>query len=245
MTGRFLVRVLGPVDVLVGDDQHTIGSRNQRALIAALALGAGRAVPVHQLRDVVWGALPPPSADASLQTYVSRLRSVVGHEAIERVGDAYRLSVTRRQIDATVFEDLVDDASDARSDPERCAAVSRRALVMWRGQPFGDLGDDEAFRLEALRLDELRVAAMELALDAEIALGHHDVAAAELRSAVDEHPYRERIWYLLAEALRRDGRRIEALRTCDRLRHVLADAGLEPGPELGDLERRILGLDPN
>ena len=87
-----------------------------------------------------------------------------------------------------------------------------------------------------------RIVAMEIALEAEVALGRHELAAAELESAVREHPYRERLWYLLAEALLRDGRRVEALRTCERLRDTLAEVGMQAGDELLDLGQRILGV---
>lgn len=244
MDHGFLIRVLGPVDVLTADGVRTIGSRNERALLAGLVLAAGRSVPASLLRDAVWGEDPPPSADASIHTYVSRLRQLVGHDTIDRTDHSYRLVVRRDEVDATRFEDLVDTATRARDDPTRCAGLCRTALGLWRGVPFGDLGDGEAFRLEGFRLEELRLVVMELALGAEIELGHHEIAAAELETAVQEHPYRERLWYLLAEALRRDGRRIEALRACDRLRRVLADAGLDPDPELVELERRIAGRAP-
>lgn len=244
MDDRFRIRVLGPVDVVTPTGVRRIGSRNVRALLAALVLGAGRAAPIGQLREAVWGDRPPQSADASIHTYVSRLRALLGHDAIERAEHSYRLVVTRSQIDAARFEDLADLASAARDDPTRCAAICDEALGLWRGTPFGELGEEEPFRLEALRLDELRLMVMELALGAEIELGHHEIAAAELESAVEEHPYRERLWFLLAEALRRDDRRIEALQACNRLRQVLAGAGLAPSTELVELEHCI-AADPS
>lgn len=244
MNGGFLIRVLGPVDVSTVDGTHTIGSRNERALLAALVLSAGRSVPTSLLRDVVWADHTPSSPDASLHTYVSRLRRLLGSERIERSDHSYRLVVARDEVDAARFEDLVDEATRCDDDAARRLHTCRTGLALWRGNPFGDLGDDEAFRLEAMRLDELRLVMMELALGAELDLGRHEIAAAELETAVWEHPYRERLWLLLGEALRRDGRRVEALRTCERLRRVLADAGLAPGPELIDLERRIAGTAP-
>jgi DNA-binding SARP family transcriptional activator len=244
MEGGFVVRVLGPIDVVTTAGEQRIGSRNERAVLAALVLAAGRSVTVDALRDVVWGLRPPPSAEASIHSYVSRLRHVLGRDAIEYTDHSYRLVVHRSQVDAAQFEDLVEQATLERDDPPRCGRDARTALDLWRGSPFGDLGRDEAFELEVLRLEELRVVAMELALGAEIELGRHELAAAELESAVREHPYRERLWHLLAEALRRDGRRIEALRVCDGLRHVLADAGLAPDPELLELEQLIAGGEP-
>lgn len=237
------IRVLGPIDLVTPAGVRTVGSRNARALLGALVVAAGRNVPVEQLQFVLWGDAPPHSADNSLQTYVSRLRHLLGNDAVVRADHSYRLVVERDQIDALQFEDLLVRATEERSDPHARHATCRAALALWRGEPFGDLGDDETFRLEAMRLEELRLAVVELDLEAEIALGHHEIVTAELESAVLEHPLRERLWYLLAEALLCADRRVEALRTCQRLRETLADAGLEPGPGLRAIEDRIFRSD--
>jgi DNA-binding SARP family transcriptional activator len=238
MVGRPVIRVLGPVDVEVDGRVRSIGSRHARAILAVLAMSAGRAVPIEQLREVAWPGGAPRSAEASIHSYVSRLRRLLGVGAVERVEHSYRIGDA--DIDAVRFEQLLEAAIASRDDPQLCATRCSEALGAWRGPPFGDLGDDEAFRLEALRLDELRLVAMELALEAEVRLGHHEVAAAELETAVREHPYREHLWYLLIEALRLDGRRVEALRACNDLRHVLSEVGLTPAPTLTDLEHQIL-----
>jgi len=157
-----------------------------------------------------------------------------------RSDHSYRLDVSRSQIDALCFEDLLTEAAASRSQPGRCQLLCRRALALWRGEPFGDLADAEPFHLEVIRLDELRVTTMELALETELALGGHEIAVAELEVAVQEYPYRERLWHLLIEALLRDDRRVEALRACHNFRDTLAGAGLEPGDELRRLEDHIL-----
>lgn len=115
---------------------------------------------------------------------------------------------------------------------------------MWRGAPFGELSDEEPFRLEAVRLDELRLAAMELSLESELALGRHELVVGELESAVEEYPYRERLWYLLIEALAQGDRRVEAIRACQRLRGMLAEVGLDATEELRRIEDEILGIAP-
>ena len=235
-----MIRVLGPIDLLTESGARSIGSRQTRALLGALVIAAGHAVSTHQLRIALWGDFPPSSADNSLQTYVSRLRSVLGHDAIVRADHSYRLDVSRSQIDALCFEDLLTDAAESRSQPGRCQLLCRRALALWRGEPFGDLADAEPFVLEVIRLDELRVTTMELALETELALGGHEIAVAELEVVVQEYPYRERLWNLLIEALLRDDRRVEALRACQNFRETLAGAGLEPGDELRRLEDHIL-----
>lgn len=235
-----MIRVLGPIDLLTASGSRPIGSRHSRALLGTLVIAAGHAVSAHQLRVALWGESPPISADNSLQTYVSRLRRILGHDAIVRTDHSYRLDVSRSQIDALRFEDLLTNAAESRSQPGRCQLLCRRALALWRGDPFGDLVDDEPFVLEVIRLDELRVTTMELALETDLALGGHEIAVAELEVAVHEYPYRERLWNLLIEALLRDDRRVEALRACQEFRKTLAGAGLEPGDELRRLEDHIL-----
>ncbi len=244
MTRDVVVRVLGPIDVATASGAHPIGSRNSRALLGTLAVAAGHAVTVQQLEAAVWGDRPPPSAGNALQTYVSRLRRLVGHDRIVLEDHSYRLAVHRDEIDALRFEDLLTSATERRGQPTECVALCRDALALWRGRPFGDLADQEPFRLEAMRLEELRLAVIELALESELELGRHEIIVAELESAVHEYPYRERLWYLLVEALLRDDRRVEALRACTGLRDALNEVGLGAGDELRHLEHRILGTEP-
>ena len=235
-----MIRVLGPIDLLTANGPQSVGSRSNRALLGALVIAAGHAVSTDQLRAVLWCDAPPKSADNALQTYVSRLRRLLGHDTIVRADHTYRLEVSRDQIDAIRFEDLLASATDLRSEPVRCQRQCRQALALWRGEAFGDLADLEPFRLEVMRLDELRVTTMELALETELALGRHEIAVAELEGAVQEHPYRERLWHLLIEALVRDGRRVDALRACESFRDTLASAGLDVSDEFHTLEHRIL-----
>lgn len=240
MEANDLIRVLGPIDVVTPAGVLNVGGHHSRAILAALVVAAGHAVSIHQLEAVVWGDDQPPSAEDSIHTYVSRLRQLLGHDTIERSDHTYRLVVSRHQIDALRFEDLLTEAAEHRGDAATCLRLSREALALWRGEAFGDFVDDEAFRLEAMRLDELRVAAMELALESELALGRSGLVVAELESAVEEHPYRERLWYLLIRALHEEDRRVEALRACQRLRTMWAEAGLGVRDELRRLEDRIL-----
>jgi DNA-binding SARP family transcriptional activator len=236
-----VIRVLGPIDLLLDGTARSAGGRNARRLLGALAVGAGRSVSADRLVWSIWGDDPPPSATGSLQTYIGRLRHLLGSDTIARSDHSYRLVVERHQVDAIRFEDLLVRAGDQRDDPEACRATCIAALALWRGDPFGDFVDDEPFHLESARLSALRLAAMELELDCELTLGHPEIVAAELESAVEEHPHRERLWYLLIEALRLDDRRIDALHACRRLRTALEADGLQAGDHLDELERVILG----
>ncbi len=247
MAKEWMIRVLGPIDVMTPTGARSVGGPHARAILGALAIGAGHAVPVDHLHQALWGDHPPESADNTVQSYISSLRHVLGADAILRIDHAYELDVGAKNIDAVRFESLLGRAIAARDDPEECLHLCREALHMWRGRPFGDLADDEAFRLEAYRLGELRLVAMELSIEAELALGNHELVVGELEVAIEEHPYREHLWYLLIEALAACDRRVEALRACVRLRNVLAEVGVEAGEELLSLEQQILdghGLSP-
>lgn len=236
---QHMIRVLGPIDIVTRADTVPVGGHRVRALLAALVVSAGRAVPVAVLRQILWNDRPPPAADNTMQTHVSQLRQLLGADAIVNVDHSYRLDVDAGCIDAVQFERLLTSATEARAEHERCRDSCREALAMWRGRPFGDLADDDPFDLEAYRLDELRLATMELMLESELALGRHELIVGELENAVVEHPYHEGLWYLLIDALARSGRRVEALRACQRLRDVLVEAGIEATDRLADRERSI------
>jgi DNA-binding SARP family transcriptional activator len=234
------IRVLGPIEVIRDGAPVAVGGRNQRAALAALVLSLNRAVSTDTLALVVWGDEPPPSAHATLQTYVSHLRAVCG-DVIRFGDDCYTLAMEPQHVDLVAFERLVMEARRAiTADPERARTCAVEAMALWRGDPFGVLSDDEFIAVEAHRLDELRLEVMELRLEADIALGQCDAAIGHLEAAVEEHPFRERLWYLLMVALSRTGRRVEALRAYQRLRGLLAEIGLEPSQELRELEGDII-----
>lgn len=236
-----LIRVLGPVEVVVGRCPTPVPGRNARALLVALVLGVDHAVPVDHLEAAVWGEQPPLSVRNTLQTHVSTLRALLGKGRIEFEDDAYILRVSPGMIDSVRFERLVVDGRAVLAvEPERSRRLTMDALGLWRGRPYGDLADDPFVQPEARRLDEMRLEAMGLRLEADIALGRYALAAGILAGAVEDHPYHERLWYLLMTALARDGRRVEALRAYRRLREHLAEVGLEPSADLRELEQQIL-----
>jgi DNA-binding SARP family transcriptional activator len=209
-------------------------------VLGALAVGAGHAVPADHLQLVLWADHPPAASDNTLQSYVSDLRHRFGAEIILLADHSYELNLDAVDVDALVFEGLLRRAEAARDDPAECWRLCHEALSLWRGRPFGDLADDEPFTLETHRLDALRLVAMELSMEAELRLGHHEIVAAELESAVKEQPYRERLWYLLIEALALSERRVDALRACTELRRTLAQVGIDVDDKIVALERQII-----
>lgn len=237
---RPLIRVLGPVDLLSSGVLVPLGGHHQRKLLAALVLAANHAVSMESLARVLWGEDAPSSRDNTIQSYVYRLRHLIGADAIVSEDHSYMLRVDADDVDALRFEVLLNQAADAKDDPERRNALAREALALWRGEPFGDLGDEDPFRVEAIRLVELRLSAMELRLESDLALGSEEKVVGTVEAMVEEHPYNEKLWYLLIEALSRSGRRVDALRAVGRLSGLLAEVGLEPSAAIGDLEERIV-----
>lgn len=234
------IDILGPLEIRRHGQPVHLGGRNARIVCAALVVALDHAVPIEALSTAVWGDEPPPSAVDTLQSTLSRLRSKLGHDVIESIDHSYRLLAEPEAVDAVRFERMLMRAlSVVADDPEATAALANEALGLWRGTPFGDLCDVAALEPEVRRLDALRVTAMEIHLEAEVACGRLPPAIAQLEAEVVDNPYRERLWYLLILALARDGRRVAALRAVQRLRAVLAETGLEPSSEIEELEELI------
>ena len=243
MTGspsnEMMIRILGPVDLVLNGEVVHFGGRHARMVIAALVLGANHMVSSDQLSFIVWGDEAPVSRYNTLQTHVSRLRRMLGRDVITTEDHSYQLNVRVHELDALLFESLVEQADASRDDAAACRGLCRKALDLCRGRPFGDLGDTDPFRLEAIRLDELRMFVMQLKLRCDLELGRHEMIVGTLEALVEEDPYNENAWYLLLEALARSGRRVEAHRAFARLRDTLAEVGLEPTVDLKDLEEGI------
>ena len=236
-------RILGPLEVHDGGRTVAIGQGNQRALLALLVLRAGEVVSSDTLIDELWDEHPPATAAKSLQVYVSRLRKALGDGVIVTRHPGYVLDLEPEQIDVHRFEQLV---ASARDQPvAEAAATLRDALGLWRGQALADVGAQPSVRSEGSRLEELRVAAIEDRIEADLALGRQFQLVAELETLVQQHPYRERLRRQLMLALYRSGRQADALAAYRDARATLAnELGLEPSPELRELEQRILAQDP-
>jgi predicted ATPase/DNA-binding SARP family transcriptional activator len=240
-------RVLGPVAVVGDDGPLTLGAPKQRALLAFLLLNANAVVPRDRLVDVLWGAGPPHSAVSSLQVYVHGLRKVLGAERIERHGAGYRFQLEPEELDLARFERLVERAARAvaSGQPQAAAEDLRRALDLWTGEPLADLAGEPVHDTEAPQLEERRLRAIELRHDAALALGDHDALVPELERLIAAEPYRERFRAQHALALYRSGRQVDALAAVRAARELLVEElGVDPGPELQELERQILRHDP-
>ncbi|XVU24112.1 AfsR/SARP family transcriptional regulator [Actinoplanes sp. CA-054009] len=235
-----IAHVLGPTEVEVDGARADLGGRLPRRLVTALVAAEGRPMSAGALTEAVWGDQPPPSPAASLQAYVSRLRRALGG-ALQRAGDGYRLAVDDTDAARFTAEVATGHALLRQDRPAEALRAFDTALARWRGEAFADLIETYAHT----RLEDQRAAAVEERLAARLATGDAPGAAGELEAAVRAEPYRERRWELLILALYRSARQADALAALRRVRTRLADElGIDPGPALQDLERRLLAQDP-
>jgi DNA-binding SARP family transcriptional activator len=240
-------RVLGPLDALVDGGPARLGGPRQRALLAILLVHANEVVPVARLVDEVWGDDPPVTAGNVLQTYVSQLRKAVGRDTIGTRGRGYVVAVADGALDLRVFERHAGAGAQALAAGrfEAAAAEFRAGLALWRGPALSDLADEPCARTVAARLDELRLAALERAIEADLACGREAELVAELDALVGRHPLHERFRALQMLALYRRGRQADALEVFRSARETLvAELGIEPGTALRELQRAILEQDP-
>jgi DNA-binding SARP family transcriptional activator len=230
------ILILGPLEARRDGRTIHIGGHHVRAVLAALVLSANHAVRSEQLAWVVWGDDPPPSSEATIQSYISRLRSLLGRDAIINEDHSYILVAECTQLDSCRFERLVQEARDRVDDEPRLALeAARAAIALWRGPVLGLLGDEEFGHLEAIRLEELRLLAVEIETEAELLLERFSECASRLRALVVEYPYRERFWRLLVRALFGDERRLEAMKTYDEYARWMEQSGLEPDVTFDEL----------
>ena len=240
--------ILGPVEVRDDGRELTLGGPKQRALLAILLLAGGSVVSRDRLTDGLWGERAPASADHTLDDYISRLRKALGdRERIVRRAPGYALIAAGDEVDLVRFETALAQGREqlARDSPDAAATTLRAALALWRGPALADLVDEPFAADEARRLDERRLVAREELFEAELRAGRPEAVLDELEAHVHNEPLRERPAGQLMRALYAAGRQAEALDTYRALQRRLAeDLGLEPGPQLKELERRILIQDP-
>ena len=239
--------ILGPIEVRVGPGVVALGGIKPRAVLAILLLHANEPVSAERLALALWGEDAPGGAVKTVQVHVSRLRKALGDaDVLSTTPAGYRLRVDPGELDAERFETLVDDARRALADSrfEDASATLREALALWRGPALAELALEPFAGTEIARLEEQRLAALELRVHADLAAGRHAEVVGELQRLVVEHPTREQLAGQLMLALYRCGRQTEALEAYASARRVLVDEiGVEPGPQLRELQQAILRHD--
>jgi predicted ATPase/DNA-binding SARP family transcriptional activator len=232
-----LFTILGPMEARTAEGESLeLGGARLRSVLGLLLQDVGKVVSTERLIDEVYGQEPPASAANALQSQISRLRRRLG-VTIESLPHGYRLDIDPDDIDAHRFERLAaaGRAALAHGDHRRAAGLLREALGLWHGP---------AQTQAAVRLEELRLAALEDRIEAELALGETDALVPELRQQVEAHPLRERPRGLLMRALHAGGRRAEALTVYERTRLTLAEElGTDPSAELSRLHQELLRSD--
>lgn len=239
---------LGPLVVRHEGEVVRIGPPKERSLLALLALGVGRTVPVAQLIDGLWDDDPPQSAGKTLQTYVSGLRRALPAGVLETKPVGYALLVPDEAIDATRFENGLKVAAANRDSGQTAEAQAAYAdaLSEWRGRALMDAGTQMVIETAAARLEELRRDAVEELNELRLADGRARDLTADLEEAVQAEPLRERRWAQLMVALYRSDRQADTLRAYRRLSTILAEElGIEPSRAVSDLEQAILIRDPS
>jgi predicted ATPase/DNA-binding SARP family transcriptional activator len=243
---------LGPLEVRARESLVPLTAAKQKAILALLLLSRGETVSVDRLKEALWDDSPPTTAGTALQGYVSQLRRMLesgvegGGALIATSAPGYSLTAAPEQVDLSRFEQLTAKGRDALAagESDRAAALLAEALGLWRGPPLADFSYEVWAQAPIGRLEDLRLSAIEDRIEADLACGRQGELVGELESLVAEHPLRERLRGQLMLALYRSGRQADALGVYQAARHVLVDElGIEPSPELQDLNRAVLNQD--
>jgi DNA-binding SARP family transcriptional activator len=248
--------ILGSFEVLDADRQVTLGGLKQRSALAVLVLSANSVVPFDRLIDELWGERPPAQAANALQTYISNLRRALEPDRAPREParvlrsqpPGYLLAVGPEDVDSARFERLAGEgrALLRQNQPEAARKLLADALALWRGPALAEFLDQPFARTEAARLEELRAAALEDRIAADLTLGEHSALIAELQRLVAVEPLREKLWAHLILALYRAGRQGDALAAYQQCRKTLdEELGIEPGAALRQLEIDVLQQAPS
>jgi DNA-binding SARP family transcriptional activator len=251
------IKVLGPLEAVEADVSIVPSAGKPRQLLALLALNARQMVPVVAMMDELWGPRPPRSAATTLQTYIFQLRRSLSAAMVGTGRDAKEVLITRSagylletplgDVDACRFDELTvrGYAAFEAGDPEAASRQLGQALGLWRGSALIDLPRGSRLEIEATRLDESRVAALERRLDADLQLGRHHEILGELAGLTAQYPLHENLHGQFMLALYRCGMSARALEVFRRLRASLIDElGLEPSAPVQRLQRAVLASDP-
>lgn len=238
-------RILGPLEVLGTTGWVSVGTSKTRALLATLLIDAGRIVPADEIVQELWGDHPPKTVANQVHGQIARLRRVIGAGTLVTRPPGYRLLAA--EIDADVFTAAVAAGREALAAGDARAASARlhEALARWRGPAFADVPQTPSVRSAATRLEEQRLAALELRIEADLVCGRHALLVGELRDLTEKHPFREGLWRLYMVALHRGGRRADALTVFRDVRaRFIDELGVEPGAELRRMHQHVLTADP-
>ena len=240
-------RILGPLEVWDGGAEVVLGGHKPRALLALLLLHPNEVVSADRLIDELWGVDPSERAAAALRVNVSRLRKALARDVLATRSPGYVIRVEPDDFDLDRFERLVDEARGllARDLPADASERLREALSLWRGPALADFAYESFAQTAIARLEEIRLTAVELRINADLAVGRHRELIGELEALVAEQPLRERLREHLMTALYQSGRQAEALDAYKDARRALVDGlGIEPSAALQELERAILRQEP-
>ncbi|WP_018352127.1 AfsR/SARP family transcriptional regulator [Longispora albida] len=237
-------RALGPLEIGPPHRRVRIDAAKHRILLAALLARANEPVPLPDLVEMMWDGQPPGHPRAAVQTYAARLRQALreaGSSAqVLSQGSGYLLAIAEGKTDLGQFAALVE-AADTATDPAAEADALRRALALWRGEPFADVPSPVLHREVVPRLREWQLEVLQRRIEADLRLGRHADLVTELRELTDRFPLREKLWLYLMSALHRSGRRAEALEAFRTLhRRLTTELGIEPAAELAELHLAIL-----
>jgi DNA-binding SARP family transcriptional activator len=239
-------RILGSFEVQGTDGALDVRGAKRRGLLACLVVHAGQPMSTDRLVDDLWGDSGSDGAARTVQTYVSQLRKLLQGQAaslVTRPG-GYALEIDSADVDAYRFEQAAT-AAGTEPAPGRRLALIDEALELWRGPPLGEFAGAGWADREATRLEALHLQALQHRCDSLMDLNRAAEAVAGLEPLVRANPLNERLWAQLMLALYRNGRQADALGAYQQARrHLVDELGIEPGPQLAQLELRILAHDP-
>ena len=244
-TPELEVRLLGPIEVERDGDPIALGGQKPRTLFAVLALEPGRVVSADRLVEALWPGDPPETAAHAVQVYVSQLRKALGPVIATRA-PGYVLELAPERVDVHRFARLAQEGRTALESGDAASAevALREALALWRGPALADFLYEPFAQTQIARLEELRTVAVEERIEADLALGRHGELVSELEALVRAERLRERPRAQLMLALYRSGRQADALAAYRDARETLVEElGIDPGPELRELEAAILRQD--
>ncbi|HSE54977.1 MAG TPA: BTAD domain-containing putative transcriptional regulator, partial [Nocardioidaceae bacterium] len=233
--------VLGPLTLRIDGQEVEVPGTRRRALLALLALEAGRVASTERLVECLWPDEPPDNAVQAIYNHISRLRGHLGAHAdrLERRGSGYRLILEPDELDVDAARRLARAVAVPGTRPATAAELARSALELWRGQALEEFRGLPALEIESIGLDELRLQLVDDLVEARLALGDRTVTV-DSAAAAAASPLRERTALLHVRALARDGRPAEAMAAAQAYRRRLVDeTGLDPGPALAELEQSV------